>query len=154
MDNGRLTMDFPMDYFTLNCSFCAAKFKIKLAYAHLKGRCPVCGFRIKAPRPDLYEYKPLPVGTSDEPGGLLAEDEEWPEPGIIVAEEHHAGEYRFSDTPMSQPATRPEPEGSKEVFGLAPEYKRVRAEEPLDAVPVEPPIKLAEPYTTAKPVPP
>ncbi len=67
-------------WFLLQCSSCRATLRIKSAYVHMQGKCPVCGFRIEAPQP-----KPLLMSDSDEPLGLLPQDEVWPEPATVIS---------------------------------------------------------------------
>jgi DNA-directed RNA polymerase subunit RPC12/RpoP len=151
------------DLLTLTCSFCQTKFRIKSAHAHLRGRCPVCGFKIKAPRPRLYSDTPLPVSDSHEPLGLVPEDEEWPEPGVPVKEEPQPAEYRFAEPPVVAAKPTAEPVASKDVFTLAPEYQKPKPPVPpatgttpgnVSAPPVGPPevpFKLAEETPPLKP---
>ncbi|MCS6978439.1 MAG: hypothetical protein NZM31_15730 [Gemmatales bacterium] len=72
----------------LSCPYCRARFRIKEAYGHLKGRCPVpsCGFRIHPVKPRPAESRPaIRHAEIDEPVGLLPlDDDEWPEPAILV----------------------------------------------------------------------
>lgn len=67
-------------WFLLQCSSCRATLRIKSAYVHMQGKCPVCGYRIEAPQP-----KPLTMSDSDEPLGLLPKDEVWPEPATVIS---------------------------------------------------------------------
>jgi len=79
------TRQWTMDnWLEISCPFCRAPFKIKEAYAHLRGRCPSCGFRIEPIKPKPYEEQKY-VSTSDEPVGLIPIDEEWPEPATLIA---------------------------------------------------------------------
>jgi hypothetical protein len=72
------------NWISLSCPFCRTPFQIKEAYAHLRGRCPSCGFRIEPLKPKPYE-EGKQVSTSDEPLGLVPIDEEWPEPPRLIA---------------------------------------------------------------------
>jgi hypothetical protein len=142
-------------WLSLACSFCLARFRIKEAHAHLRGRCPACGFRVKAPKPNLYSDKPLRVSDSDEPIGLVPEEEEWPEPAVLI-EVEEAKEYGIAPgtAPSTSPSTSPRtpsvavpqtPEASKDVFALGPEYKSTRPPPATPEPPGEPPIRLVEP---------
>lgn len=91
------------DWLQLDCPFCRCRFRIKAAYAHLKGRCPECAFRIAAPTP--REAPPAPISDSDEPLGLLPlDDEEWPEPGLRFQEDADGASYVLSQEAASAPA--------------------------------------------------
>lgn len=72
-------------WFLLKCSSCRATLRIKSAYVHMRGKCPVCGIRIQPPQP-----KPLIMSEGDEPSGLVPMDEEWPEPATALSKEGDA----------------------------------------------------------------
>ena len=83
----------------LQCPFCQARFRIREAYAHLRGRCPACRFRIEAVRKQPYE-PPQYASTSEEPVGLIPLEDEWPEPAILIPRDEAAtyglaGERQF-----------------------------------------------------------
>jgi hypothetical protein len=82
------------------CPGCGAKLRIRAAYAHLRGRCPECGFRIDALRPRPAAFTPArPAGDDDSPG-LEPIEEEWPESARLEAEAT-PGNYGMAETPKS-----------------------------------------------------
>src|SRR5262249_55428929 len=128
----------------LTCSYCQAKFRIKEEYAHLRGRCPSCGFRIAAPYPKPYE-PPAAASDSDEPLGLLPVEDEWPEPGRL--EEREVGPVYGLDAPHvipapSQLAEEPDPEGA--VYELAAKTPAATAAQGPAEGPVVTPYKFAD----------
>lgn len=138
----------------LTCSFCQARFRIRTEYAHLRGRCPACGFRIAAPYPKPYEA-PLTTSDSDEPLGLLPVDDEWPEPGRL--EEREPGPVYALDAPPVIPAASEvsdEPDAGGDVYMLADDKPVAQA----PAVPVEgpavTPYKFADQIGETPPPPP
>ena len=100
-------------WISLKCTWCQTRFRIKEAYAHLKGRCPECGARIAPVQHKAYE--PLPVLSDvDEPAGLVPlDDEEWPEPALREREEVEVVH------PTPSPATPAAPPSPGTIFALA-----------------------------------
>ncbi|MFT3882345.1 MAG: hypothetical protein QM703_22175 [Gemmatales bacterium] len=72
-------------WFLLKCPSCRATLRIKSDYVHMRGKCPVCGLRIEPPQP-----KALVMSDSDEPLGLMPQDEEWPEPATVLHTDREA----------------------------------------------------------------
>src|SRR5262249_12623439 len=140
------------DWLPLTCSFCEAKFRIRKEYAHLRGRCPACGFRIAAPFPLPY-VPPVHVSDSDEPLGLLPIDEEWPEPARLGTQDE-AAVYNYSAKPTipNPPPAPSESESPREIFKLADE--KAHASPPAAAAsppPVVTPYKLGAELGDAPP---
>ncbi len=100
--SGRLS-DLKDKWLSLTCPACRTKMRIREAYAHLKGRCPECGYRMQAPRP---KPAPPPVDYSgvDVPIGLEPVEEEWPEPALLEREEQDQGSTYLVAEPHATPA--------------------------------------------------
>ncbi len=101
----------------LSCPYCRARFRIKEAYAHLKGRCPVpsCGFRIDPIRRKPVESS-IRISDAEEPLGLVPlDDDEWPEPAVLVARDE--GEtYGVAESATTIPLADPvQPSGIRPV---------------------------------------
>ena len=45
-------------WLALQCPGCRVRLRVKEAYAHLRGRCPECAYRIDAPRPQASPAVP------------------------------------------------------------------------------------------------
>ncbi len=85
------------EWLEIQCSLCRARLRIREQYAHLKGRCPDCGFRIAPPRPREDAPAATPTWSeSAEPLGLMPEEEEWPEPALHLQDEFQGGVYTLS----------------------------------------------------------
>lgn len=65
------------EWLTLACPFCRARFRIRTADAHLRGRCPECAYRIEPPRPRPAGPRSGPASDADEPLGLVPAEDEW-----------------------------------------------------------------------------
>jgi len=99
----------------LDCPRCRARFRIKSAYAHMRGRCPNCGTPIEAPRP---VPPPAPVSfDSDEPLGLVPIEEEWPEPAQMDVDDRPLYDLGASPSQWAKPISPKAPE--LEGYGLA-----------------------------------
>jgi DNA-directed RNA polymerase subunit RPC12/RpoP len=145
------------EWLSLRCPGCRANFKIKSAYAHMKGKCPACGFRIRPPKPREEGYVPPPVSDADEPLGLVPlDDEEWPEPGRLEREDE--GLIGFATVagqptvPMREEPRPPAADDSGGIFRLAPDPhekpKKPPAGPPLPVapvLPVEPVVEVVKP---------
>ncbi len=108
------------DWLSLTCLGCHVRFRIKAAYAHLRGRCPECGLRIEPPRPLSKATKP-DILDSDEPLGLVELEPEWPEPGRIE-DEQEPEEYTVGKGPgpwIEDSRPKPEPAASSDIFAVA-----------------------------------
>jgi DNA-directed RNA polymerase subunit RPC12/RpoP len=143
-------------WISLKCAWCQTRFRIKEAYAHLKGKCPECGTRVPPVKTKPYEALPA-LSESDEPTGLVPlEDDEWPEP----AQRELAGEMpiQYGLAPVTSPeaakATTPPLVGG--TIALAPEPNSAKpapsAAVPSPKAPVE--ENLFQPVPTKKPPPP
>lgn len=143
---------FPEPWLSLACRSCKVRFRIKAAYAHLRGRCPECGLRIEAPRPKENPPMPAPAGSLD----LIPVEEEWPEPGRIEEEEGAVYGLKTAPADLQEPPPRPsvplEPvsapyEVEEAVEAMAPAgppalYRLTRAERD----PIRPPTPPAHPF--------
>src|SRR6516225_6223739 len=91
-------------WLSLSCPSCKVGLRIKSAYAHLRGRCPECGCRIEAPRPQAAG--PARASAASPANlGLVPIDEEWPEPARLQGEERPA--YDFATSPLVAPVPKP-----------------------------------------------
>jgi hypothetical protein len=133
-------------YLAFRCPRCRVRLRIKAAYAHQRGRCPECGFRIDPLRP-----RPAPapvVSTSDEPLGLLPLDEEWPEPAQLETDEATAYDLSAKSTTVPK-AQAPNPPPPTESYSLAagdlPPPPRSKPEAPRAAYRVGPAEPVAAP---------
>lgn len=150
------------EWLDLQCGLCRTKLRIRAAYAHMKGRCPDCGFRIPPPRPlptSEQGNRAAPL-TSDEPLGLLPEEEEWPEPALHAEPESFEGVYNVTGLapaanapvrPESMPGAVPEAKSDSEVFRLvdgpkpSPPQPSVKQQPPPVRKPELPPLPEVEP---------
>ena len=128
----------------LTCSYCQARFRVREEYAHLRGRCPSCSFRIAAPFPKPYE-PPSAASDSDEPLGLVPVEDEWPEPARL--EEREVGPVYGLDAPHVIPAPsqiedEPDPEGM--VYKLADDRPAVAPVAKRDEGPAVTPYKFTD----------
>src|SRR5262249_34408191 len=108
----RQRMSDPWFYF--NCPMCRSRLRIKSEYTHMRGRCPSCGFRIEPPDPKPLAVKP----TAHEPGGLVPEDEEWPEPATVVEEEQGSDESTYMVDDKGSIVAKPQQEQEIETGGI------------------------------------
>jgi hypothetical protein len=104
-------------WFTLVCPMCRTRLRIKSAYTHMRGACPVCGLHIEPPHPKPLAISPA-ASAADELG---QEDEEWPEPAVVVQSEEKSTEptYTVNESGDVKPVKKeeePEPAG---VYSLA-----------------------------------
>jgi DNA-directed RNA polymerase subunit RPC12/RpoP len=130
-------------WLALSCPACRRKLRIREAYAHLRGRCPECGYRIQAPKPRPAEpYEAF--SAADEPLGLVPIEEEWPEPARVdrLAEEDPGDTYTLDAPLVSQPL--PKPIGADDDLFFQP-TARYEAEAPA------PPAKANAPYALHQP---
>src|SRR5437764_1930187 len=103
---GRLS-DLKEKWLSLACPACRSKLRIRQAYAHLKGRCPECGYRIPAPKPQPPQSLPA-FSDADEPLGLMPIDEEWPEPAEVErANEDPSAAYTIEAPHATPPLPKP-----------------------------------------------
>ena len=135
--------DRNIDWLPLTCPSCKVNLHIKMAYAHMQGRCPECGRSIEAPRPAPLRPTVTRSDSDDSPG-LVPIEEEWPEPARVDG----AGEsavYSLADSPPSP--TEPKHQATaEEVFELAD------LAEPFSPAKVRPPAPAgAGLHTTAQP---
>lgn len=137
----------------LSCPYCRARFRIKEAYAHLKGRCPVpsCGFRI-----DPIRRKPVEstfrLSDAEEPLGLVPlDDDEWPEPAVLVARDE--GEtYGVAESATTIPLAEPvQPSGTRPV---AAKQSGQPAGQPPSPRRQTPPVREASPTPASQAQPP
>ena len=96
------------------CPSCRAHLRIKAAYAGMQGRCPECGWRIPALRPELESRRPA---SGDEPG-LVPLEEEWPEPARLVNEDRRES-YGVAPPPEEWPEPLPPAAPEGESYALA-----------------------------------
>jgi hypothetical protein len=124
-----------VSWLTVLCPGCRARFRLKEAYAHLRGRCPQCGFRIPAQRPRPFQpHAPTTTADSLE---LAPIEEEWPEPA--QAEEELGGkDYDLAQAPARW---EPEPEREEREPGIEG-YDLSEGWEPME-VPALPPLPKA-----------
>ncbi len=115
--------DRNIDWLPLSCPSCKVNLHIKMAYAHMQGRCPECGRRIEAPRPSFHPPTVGELGGVSPPvlgqelPDLVPIEEEWPEPARVDG----AGEsavYSLADSPTS-PTEPKHQTPAEEVFELA-----------------------------------
>jgi hypothetical protein len=92
MSDGKSTSD----WVSFSCPACRSNLKIRTAYAHLHGRCPECGYRVDAPRPQPAVSTPVRSGDADI--GLEPIEEEWPEPARVESG-NDAGLYTMAPLP-------------------------------------------------------
>jgi hypothetical protein len=93
-------------WMALGCPNCRVRLRLKEEYAHLRGRCPECGYRIDAPRPMPAPVLPEPVflDSDDDSPRLVPMEEEWPEPARLESEESQPqGNYAVTPTPKRWP---------------------------------------------------
>lgn len=115
---GRLS-DLKDKWLSLACPSCRTNMRIREAYAHLKGRCPECGYRLPAPRPQLA-LPPVDYSGVDEPLGLEPVEEEWPEPARVErAEEEQGSTYFVAEPYVTPPMPQPIGLDDDELFHLA-----------------------------------
>jgi hypothetical protein len=107
-----------VEWLSLSCPYCKVNLRIKAAYAHMRGRCPECGCRIEALAPQPVASHPSK--TSDTPLGLVAIDEEWPEPAKL-ADERTSYELSTEPAPLSPPKPVAAAAAPAEVYELADE---------------------------------
>jgi hypothetical protein len=119
-------------WISLKCSWCQTKFRIKEAYAHLKGKCPECGTRVPAVKTKPHE--PLPAfSDADEPMGLVPlDDDEWPEPAQRELDHGEVAGLQYGFAAMTPPAKTIEPTtpAPGTVFTLAAEKPAAPAPPP------------------------
>jgi hypothetical protein len=109
-----MTDDGGTGWLALQCPHCRARLRLKEAYAHLRGRCPECSYRIDAPRPAPRSAAPppAPVDFDEDSPRLEPMEEEWPEPAQLEGEETSAGgtydmtatPKRWAESPSPEPA--------------------------------------------------
>lgn len=109
-------------WYILKCSACRSTLRIKSAYVHMRGQCPVCNTRIAAP-------VPKPLSFSDEPE--LMKEDVWPEPPQILSDKKEDElTYQVKDVGQGQPAPQAkEEEEAGGVYSLAfePELSKMPA---------------------------
>lgn len=122
------------DWVAFHCPACRSQLKVRAAYAHQRGRCPECGFRINAPRPQSAAVRP-PVADGEI--GLEPIDEDWPEPARVETTDE-VGTYTM------EPAL-PRPSSVSPVAGFGPSA--------LDAIPsaADPHDQVDNPYGVMAP---
>jgi hypothetical protein len=110
-----------VNWLTIHCPGCRGRFRLKEAYAHLRGRCPHCGFRIEAQRPK--PLKPQAPQLENDSLALAPIDEEWPEPAE-TGEANQPANYALSEAPVrvNEPP-RVERKPSVEGYGLGNDWK-------------------------------
>lgn len=114
---GRLS-DLKEKWLPLTCPACRTKMRIREAYAHLKGRCPECGYRLAPPRPQ--PASPIEFSDADEPLGLMPVEEEWPEPARVEKDEEDQGStYTVADPHLLPPLPKPIGLDDDELYHLA-----------------------------------
>jgi hypothetical protein len=130
-------------WLSLQCWHCRVRLRLKEAYAHLRGRCPECGARIEAPKPQPAPMMPEPTSLDfDEDSPRLAPmEEEWPEPPRLEEDETQpGGNYELTTLPKhwqeSSSAPQPRPP-AVDGYELATGW--------TEAAPTPPP-NLAEAY--------
>jgi hypothetical protein len=104
-----MTMD---PWYYLTCPACRARLRIKADYTHMRGRCPSCHVRIEPPIP-----KPLKINLND-PGGLVPEDDQWPEPATLMEETSARPEPTYDVSSSTAAPTKPEAEEEEEQGGV------------------------------------
>src|SRR5205085_8028845 len=97
-----MTMD---PWYYLTCPACRSRLRIKSEYTHMRGRCPACGLRIEPPIP-----KPLSMKAGDDTGGLVPEDEQWPEPATLLEESESGAEATYGVSAGAATVTKPKQE--------------------------------------------
>lgn len=110
------------EWLSLRCPACRSTLRIRAAHAHLRGRCPECGYRIEAPRPPSADAaRPPRASDADEPLGLMPIEEEWPEPAQVVSVDSRPNYELDTRADAPPPAAQPQPprpEPAGPVYGL------------------------------------
>lgn len=129
-------------WYSLSCPRCRARLRIREEYASRRGRCPECGYRIDAPRPQAPAPIAAPAPADDEDPPLVPMDEEWPEPAQVEADDS-AGvhTYDVTEVPKSWPEDSPAP-----VAPAAPAIPGYEVVDGWTAPPSPAPAPLADSY--------
>ncbi len=130
----------PEEWLAIDCPFCQVRLRIKAAHAHLRGRCPECGFRIRPLRPSGDPLS-LPANQSEDAVGLVPEEEEWPEPAQVEKSDP-AAEYSVASPPAVWPQEKPDLPSKAEVYTFGPGY--LPEPEALPVQETEPPYAVGD----------
>lgn len=130
------------EWVEFTCGLCRTRLRIREQYAHLKGRCPDCGFRIQPLRPPPPATVPRSASTlsGGEAGaipddiGLMPEEEEWPEPALHAESEAFEGIYSVAGW-----APAPATDAGSSSSALPP------AQQASSTVPVSTPVNFSTP---------
>lgn len=106
------------EWVDFTCGLCRTRLRIREQYAHLKGRCPDCGFRIqplRSPPPPAVIVQPAVTASNDageipDDISLMPEEEEWPEPALHAEPAAFEGIYSvegWAPMPGQEVATSP-----------------------------------------------